>query len=203
MHERHGQTKTRLYRIWRGMIGRCYDRNHDNYPLYGGRGISMCEEWRTSFVYFSDWAMASGYKSNLSIDRLDNDKGYSAANCRWATPKQQSRNRRPEVCGVVVEHQGKRKNLSDWARCTGIKYTTLVKRYKNGTRGAELFKQTRMYRDKFVQAVLETRNGKAKLTRQQVEEIRISKDSGVNLARRFGVSESAVSMIRRGIRRTI
>lgn len=89
-------SKTRLYRIYIAMHRRCEDELNTNYKHYGGRGISVCKEWsgKDGFFYFYKWAMENGYSDELSIDRINNDKGYSPSNCRWATATEQNSNRR-------------------------------------------------------------------------------------------------------------
>lgn len=89
----HGQSKTRLYRIWQSMKGRCERPSCTGYPEYGGRGIKVCDEWH-DFMTFHAWAHSHGYKDDLSIDRIDNGGDYCPENCRWATNYQQMQNRK-------------------------------------------------------------------------------------------------------------
>ena len=83
----------RIYRIYWGMRTRCYNAKDHNYPRYGGRGITICEEWLNDSETFKDWSLANGYRDDLSIDRIDNDGNYEPSNCRWATFEQQQENK--------------------------------------------------------------------------------------------------------------
>lgn len=118
----HGWTGARLYNIWHGMILRCYYKTQISYARYGGRGITVCDEWRHDFRTFRDWALANGYAANLTIDRRDNDGNYHPDNCRWITIQKQQCNR---STSRIIEWNGKRQAISEWARETGIRSTSI------------------------------------------------------------------------------
>ena len=91
---KHGDSYKRIYRIWVGMKGRCYNKNYVIYFKYGGRGIVMCDDWKNNYISFRDWSYKNGYNNELTIDRIDNNKGYYPANCRWRTYQEQNTNTR-------------------------------------------------------------------------------------------------------------
>lgn len=123
------QTK-RLYQIWQGMKARCYNKNNKDYKYYGKLGVSICSEWKDNFEEFYYWSMANGYKENLTIDRINNDKGYSPDNCRWVEQSEQKGNRRNVK---MYEYNGESASLAEWARKMGISYKTLYARiHRNG-----------------------------------------------------------------------
>lgn len=116
--------KPRLYRIWLHMKGRCRNPNHPAYHNYGGRGISVCEEWK-EFENFRNWAMSNGYSDNLTIERINNNGDYHPRNCKWATRKEQANNSR---WNHNITFQGQTKTMAEWAREVGINYQTLADR---------------------------------------------------------------------------
>lgn len=126
---KHGMTDTRLFSIWDGMIDRCYHSYSIEYCNYGGRGVSVCSEWKDSFLAFYNWAMNNGYSENLTIDRIDVNGDYEPENCRWATYTQQARNRRNNH---FVTLNGETKTLVEWSEIIGIKADTLWRRLSDG-----------------------------------------------------------------------
>lgn len=111
----------RLYRIWADMKTRCNNPNFPKYTDYGGRGIKVCQEWQL-FEQFQEWAMTSGYADTLTLDRVDNDKGYSPSNCRWVTQKDQCNNKRNNH---LLTYNGETLTIAQWARKLGINYFSL------------------------------------------------------------------------------
>lgn len=131
---KHGYSHTRLHNIWIGMRQRCRDVNTREYHRYGGRGISVCEEWE-DFEEFRKWALANGYDENApqgqcTLDRIDNDGNYEPSNCRWATMEEQSLNRPKR--SSYYEYNGESHTLYEWANLFGIAYRTLKYRVKTG-----------------------------------------------------------------------
>lgn len=137
----HGYSRTRLYRTWTGMRGRCHRETSSDFPLYGGRGIRVYEEWRKDFQPFKEWALKSGYEDGLQIDRIDTNGDYSPENCRWVTNKENSNNRRTNL---LITIDGETKNLTQWSEEYGIKKETLWRRYtRYGLSGRELLRPVR------------------------------------------------------------
>lgn len=95
----------RLYRIYWGMKQRCYNKKYPNYKNYGGRGIKIYDKWNDSFIIFKIWAIIHGYKNNLTIERINNDKGYSPNNCKWIPLKEQAKNRRSTKLNNKIVNQ--------------------------------------------------------------------------------------------------
>jgi len=126
--EAHGMSRTRLHSIWLDIKKRCFNPRGKYWRRYGGRGITLAPEWH----YFSQFAADMGEPPSLehSIDRIDNDGPYSKANCRWATATVQSRNRSNAL--PLVRHGGRTLHLKDWAKETGISYSTMRYRQIHG-----------------------------------------------------------------------
>ncbi|WP_461246525.1 hypothetical protein [Treponema sp. R6D11] len=128
---KHGLTlkNRRLARIWYGMKDRCFNVKNSRYNRYGGRGITVCDEWKNDLLLFFTWAMNNGYADNLSIDRIDNDGNYCPENCRWVSNGEQARNkssnRKLTVNGIT-------RTLIEWCEITGMKFETIEGRIKRG-----------------------------------------------------------------------
>lgn len=103
---KHGGYYNPLYKVYYGMKERCLNKNHKAYHRYGGRGITICDEWLNDYKAFEKWAIEAGYHKGLTVERIDNDKGYSPGNCRMATRKEQSRNMRRNRCVARITENG-------------------------------------------------------------------------------------------------
>ncbi len=128
-HRRHGGSGTRLYAIWIKVKSRCNDTNNDRYSDYGGRGITVCQEWQDSFEAFRDWSLANGYSDDRTIDRKDVNGNYEPSNCRWITNQEQQNNRRDNH---YIAHNGETHTITEWARIRGLSENALVHRIQRG-----------------------------------------------------------------------
>ena len=124
-YARNGKDRKRIYRIWRGMKERCSNKNSHDYMNYGGRGISVCDEWKNSFEAFNEWASNNGYADNLSLDRIDVNGNYCPENCKWATMIEQQRNRQNTE---RFEYLGEKRTIAEISQMTGISYGALYHR---------------------------------------------------------------------------
>lgn len=124
---KHGMSKSPEFRTWSEMLSRCYNPKVKNYKNYGGRGIGVCDKWRNSFeAFYQDMGNKPAGKS---IDRIDNEKGYSPDNCRWATSEEQANNKRSNV---FISISGKRKTLAQWGRELGLNGVSVRYRASRG-----------------------------------------------------------------------
>ena len=121
----HGLSNHPLYNVWQGIKARCNCNTDKHYKFYGGRGISICDEWKNDFKAFYDWSMSHGYQKGVMLDRIDNDLGYSPDNCRWVNSKIQNNNRRNNI---LIRFNGKTQTLAQWSDEINIKMTTLYNR---------------------------------------------------------------------------
>jgi hypothetical protein len=126
-HGMSGKNGHPLYRIWKAMIQRCYNKNVPEFRNYGGRGISVCERWRHSFPNFLQ-DMGDKPSKNHSIDRIDNESGYFPENCKWSTRLEQANNKRNNI---LHSYKGQSKTLTQWSRHLGIDVEILVKEMKS------------------------------------------------------------------------
>ena len=112
------------YGSYRSMMDRCYRKTAKNYKFYGGRGITVCEEWHEP-ENFAKWASESGYKKGLWLDRIDTNGDYCPENCKWSTPQEQANNRRNNN---VLTYRGESHTLAEWARILGVKKSLIKTR---------------------------------------------------------------------------
>jgi hypothetical protein len=124
----HGESKTRLFRLWSGMKTRCTNPKRNRYYCYGERGIKVCKEWSDSYIVFRDWALTNGYQENLTIDRINNNGNYEPNNCQWITQKENNlKCSRIKLTKAIVEeiraiHKTRKYKGKDLARMYNITY---------------------------------------------------------------------------------
>lgn len=128
-NKRHGFSKTRLYGIWSGIIGRCCNSKNHAYRNYGGRGIRICDEWRNDFLAFYKWAYANGYREGLTIERKDVNGNYEPSNCIWATMQEQANNTRRNK---ILTLNGESHTVAEWGRITNLGAQVIRNRLRDG-----------------------------------------------------------------------
>ena len=129
---KHGHSYEPLFNTWYLIKYRCENPSCKAFHNYGGRGITVCDEWSngsTGYENFRDWALSHGYEKGLTIDRIDNDAGYSPDNCRWVDNMTQANNKRDNH---FVTYNGETKTIAEWARVIGMDYKVLHSRFQNG-----------------------------------------------------------------------
>lgn len=138
----HEMSYTKIHQTWSRMKQRCYDLNFIGYDYYGGRGIAICDEWRDDFVAFYNHVSKLEHfgEDGYSLDRINVNGNYEPGNVRWATAKEQARNKRSTV---MVEYDGREISLQEAAEYYGINYVAIKARWAHGLRGDELFKPLR------------------------------------------------------------
>lgn len=167
MYEEHDPAKNKLYAVWNAMKQRCNNPKNARWEHYGKRGIRVCEDWKSSFNLFREWALANGYKEGLTLDRINNDGNYEPANCRWTTYKEQNNN-----CSrnVYYEYAGEKHTPIEWAEIYGLNIKSIYQRMER-------------YNISFMEALfsvgekrerLITYKGKTQNLRQWADELNIS-----------------------------
>ena len=139
-NKKHGESYTRLYKIWEGMHKRCEKEHTKGYQRYGGRGIKVCEEW-ANYETFRDWALNNGYSDELSIDRKDVDGNYCPENCTWSTNKEQANNRRTSK---YLTYKGETHTIAEWAEIMNIPYGRIQSRLYLGWDTNDIFETPKL-----------------------------------------------------------
>lgn len=125
VHTKHGHRYDKIYGVWKTMKARCYNSNAENYNRYGGRGITICDDWLNSFEMFYRWSIKNGYQEGLTIDRIDNNGNYEPNNCRWTDRIMQANNRQTNHKLVYKETT---QNLSQWCKELNLPYNAIYNR---------------------------------------------------------------------------
>lgn len=131
---KHGYTKTRAYGVWNKIKERCCNSKNPSYPRYGGRGITICDEWKDNPQAFIEWAYANGYREDAeygetTVDRIDNNKGYSPDNCRIADAQTQANNRRTNK---HITYNGETHTVAEWSRILNVSLSAITSGLLNG-----------------------------------------------------------------------
>lgn len=142
----HGGTNTKLYGVWQAMKRRCYLKTTADYKNYGGRGITVTQDWIKDFVPFRDWALSNGYKEGLEIDRTNNNGNYEPSNCKWVTHTVNGANKRNNKYATI---NGETKTITQWALFSGINRKTIVSRIHYGWEDERLLLSPKLGNNQF------------------------------------------------------
>ncbi len=126
---KHAENNKRIYVIWRNLKKRCYRKENKDYKYYGAKGITVCDEWLKTYLNFFLWAIDNGYKSHLTIDRINNNKGYSPENCKWSTIKEQANNK---TTSIVYIYNNKKYTVPSIAKDLGMTTSAIYRRINQG-----------------------------------------------------------------------
>lgn len=145
---KHGASGDRLYFMWASMKSRCYVKSNQSYKNYGGRGITVCDEWKNDFSVFREWALANGYDENAqkgecTLDRINNNGNYEPSNCRWITMLEQCKNRRN---AVLITYKGETHTTAEWSEISGLPKHLIYNRYRYGWKPEEIFSPANQHR---------------------------------------------------------
>ena len=186
-YKHHGMSSSRLYITWHSMKLRCTNPSHHSFKDYGGRGITFCKEWN-DFIPFMQWALSSGYKDGLTIDRIDVNGNYEPSNCRWVNIKTQCNNRRSTR---FITFNGKTQSMSEWARELNISREAIFNRLKRGLPLHEVLrKEKHTHRGENHFETLVTFNGQTLNQKQWAEKLGISATSLGRRLRKMSVEEA-------------
>jgi len=131
---KHNLSRTKIYDVWIAIRKRCYSPANISYKNYGGRGITICEDWKNNFSSFYEWSMKNGYKEGLSIDRIDNNGNYCPENCRWTDKLTQANNTRTNH---FITFCNQTKTIAEWARHFNLPYSNILAKLQKNNYDAE------------------------------------------------------------------
>lgn len=194
----HGISKTRIYKILRGMIQRCENPNNSAWEHYGGRGIKICEEWRNAengALNFYNWSMSNGYKDGLTIERINVEKDYSPDNCKWETWENQHRNTRKTH---MIEYKGKKIPLVTACEIEGIKYYTAIHRLKQGATPEQILSKERLHIGTMSNKIMEEGYKNPHCKKVRCHELNKEWDSIVKAEKETGINCGTISKICKG-----
>lgn len=132
---KHNLHNSRIYNIYAGMKKRCFSITQKDFKNYGGRGITVCDEWKNDFLTFYNWAIKNGYNDTLTLDRINYNRNYCPENCRWATPKEQANNKRSNL---ILNYNNESHNVTQWAEKLNIPRHLIYQRIYAGWKTNEV-----------------------------------------------------------------